>query len=1395
MVTTRRSKRKNRSIKQPSGTNCKKCNRNFIRLIQHLDGSPACKSHYETLEESTLNSSLLRRSSRNRNIENANESNRDIDENTIDNDTLNGESNLGPEIEYTIDNTDLLSIQNDDTYMNSAQSNMSNTNNDQGVNIGLVNQLESHIGNDNGSMHSNDDIIHDPYLSNSIENDVTSSSYQETSSNESKSPYDFSNIFDTLYSSRKTISFSQKQLVSLKLFEILHKSQAPMSLYKEIQDFMENSIPILMNIEKPYIISRSDLLNQMHKDIVFRGLNRKVPHSRTKRKYNNNDEINGTRIVNSLQSGNAQGQIEVDGDNNSSSTHRNAVVVNPQQNNIISKLEVIYQNQQLLQLNNTSLSFSMKATKSNIQLEGCEGTFPVTTFCLISSIVGLLQNPILMSESNTIYHHSLYNDPNNNALNPLDIYNDIHTSDWFKKTYTQVIHNNENSVEGSFVKPKKVLCPIIFFIDGVAVDSYGRMSLEPVSYTLGIFKRIVRNLPIAWRVLGYIPNTEKAYHIRYPSNKTGANLKKKHYQQILHHILQQMSVLQKKGGFIWKLPYYKEEIEVSSGKSIRTIEYRKINLVFETMVVIGDAPGNDQLCGRKKNYVPTKSMNTGACRDCCVTYRDCDDYKYKCKFLTREFICNVPPKVREQLSFYDVGLIAFDSLSFGYNKLGINSSTPPELLHVWYLGVVQFLIEYFLDRMTTKAKALLNKAVCNLAQNYSRQSDRFMPKISTFTSGVDKCKLTGKEKGYQLFIIYIVMTSSLFKEQIIAIDQSAQRRFKVHTITNSDGTKKRKKIFLNKVIDTHDKYNKWLRIFEKMISIGEWMSATNVILKNVLNDTIEVRLWSDTGVDNCNLSEDQTHMHTSNNTNEELSGVNQQEDEEEEDTIEVNEDNTTNGIFFQSPDTVHHTLHDSRVNILVETDDDVRYANNEIDEVIEHEEYNIEQSLPNDYLNDEDEDSTSYHIGGRLKRQSFAISKVEYGIRLFMKEVRNVVSKEDRVRLKTVKFHQLLHFPHYIKMFGSPANIDGSRPEAIGKETAKYPGRHTQHRSDTMNFQAGCRYFENTTIDLSFCIACSTGQFDNNRQNNWNTEYFTKSYVNKLKYKGQEESTIYSDNQTRSSTTEIDTHTVDRMSYNTDQNVVPSGSTVLDYSYLRDNNRPNQRNRNNYISLKEINVLKNNCLPANSTKSILSSYEKSYYKQIVKYFFDEKFLQKTMNAKGKIEVLSSLKINNTIFRGCLAFYGDKQWFDWIDVIWELSDEDEGVQVLPAKIVAFINGKRFMIDNGLLNETSFNSRYPKSEYWAIIQSAKKADGANVHVSKMSTHYSMEDTLQCIPIESIKDTAFVVPDNVLDDKRNNTTSFNSNTSKFEILESGTFVSFKSTNQWANIFLDFDEGSLGT
>ena len=55
--------------------------------------------------------------------------------------------------------------------------------------------------------------------------------------------------------------------------------------------------------------------------------------------------------------------------------------------------------------------------------------------------------------------------------------------------------------------------------------------------------------------------------------------------------------LKNKGGFMSKLSYYKEEVEVSCGKLKRIIKCPKFILELKTKVVIADGLGNNKLCG------------------------------------------------------------------------------------------------------------------------------------------------------------------------------------------------------------------------------------------------------------------------------------------------------------------------------------------------------------------------------------------------------------------------------------------------------------------------------------------------------------------------------------------------------------------------------------------------------------------------------------------------------------------------------------------------------------------------------------------------------------------------------------------------------------------------------
>ncbi len=67
-------------------------------------------------------------------------------------------------------------------------------------------------------------------------------------------------------------------------------------------------------------------------------------------------------------------------------------------------------------------------------------------------------------------------------------------------------HVYRNAYKNLCTCPNHVVCGIICYIDKLAMDRHGHLSLEPVYFTLSIFNQKTRNGPEAWRPLGYIPN-------------------------------------------------------------------------------------------------------------------------------------------------------------------------------------------------------------------------------------------------------------------------------------------------------------------------------------------------------------------------------------------------------------------------------------------------------------------------------------------------------------------------------------------------------------------------------------------------------------------------------------------------------------------------------------------------------------------------------------------------------------------------------------------------------------------------------------------------------------------------------------------------------------------------
>ena len=435
----------------------------------------------------------------------------------------------------------------------------------------------------------------------------------------------------------------------------------------------------------------------------------------------------------------------------------------------------------------------------------------VARFDMKSMIVSLLMDPLLMQEKNLLMFKKEYQQPHHSHHN--DTFGDIHTGYWFKNAHTHLCKNTND-----------ILCPIIMFIDGVGLDAMQRQSLEPVTFTLGIFNRNARNSELFWRLIGYIPNPEKHCNIKYdllPNNLNSDKVKKDHYQEMLSFILADLKQIQDEGGIRWKF---------KCGTTF--------NLKFPIMYIIGDAVGLDKLCNRNQNYSPRKNFMIGCCRDCNSVFEHCHKPEHQCQYHKQSYFSKMSTKLKQVLSFHSTTTNAFSQLCFGNSNSNAVDSSPPEPLHQWYLGVVKTTLEFFWDRLTRPAIKYIDIIVKGICTESHRQSDRNMPNIVNFCNGLMKDKTTGMEKENQLFVLYLALLPTMVRDKIIEIDKKSIARSKV---------KKDDTIIYDKLLDTSNKFDRWLRLFETMLSISSWLKQTEVPKSDVEN-SINVTLKKDTSI-------------------------------------------------------------------------------------------------------------------------------------------------------------------------------------------------------------------------------------------------------------------------------------------------------------------------------------------------------------------------------------------------------------------------------------------------------------------------------------------------------------------------------------------------------------------
>ena len=402
----------------------------------------------------------------------------------------------------------------------------------------------------------------------------------------------------------------------------------------------------------------------------------------------------------------------------------------------------------------------------------------VVTTDIDAIIVDMLSDKELTCHDNLIFKDGDIDDPFHWNLN--ENYGDFEQSGFYNNTVKEYITNRDT----------ELLVPICIYMDETTLDAFGKLSLHPVVMTLMIYNRKTRNLEMTWRTIGYLPNFNE---MKGTKNLTPEQ-KLNDFHYILRYILNGIEKLQSiKEGLDWEFEFP----EFPNKKYIRKLK-------FPISHIIGDAKGNDTLCGRFQSRVTTKYL----CRDCDVLTQESDDTQSKCNFFQYDILQAKTKDEMEELCFRKIEPYnAFESIWFGSNPYGLNGACPPDPLHQINKGIPQRLPNCFLkERLSINLVKQFDNHVSYICTHYRRQSDRDVPELRFFCKGVSEdSKLSGNENIGRLFAMYLTLLTRDFER--ICVGQKGRKPDKETPAT----------------IISQTEYNNWILVFEETLILVAWV--------------------------------------------------------------------------------------------------------------------------------------------------------------------------------------------------------------------------------------------------------------------------------------------------------------------------------------------------------------------------------------------------------------------------------------------------------------------------------------------------------------------------------------------------------------------------------------------
>ena len=433
-----------------------------------------------------------------------------------------------------------------------------------------------------------------------------------------------------------------------------------------------------------------------------------------------------------------------------------------------------------------SFSSQMKPSVKVLRLPS-GNTVEVVVCSFKAQLVSLLTDQNLMRTENL-----LLDSRNPFGEVPDGILSELNTGWWHKETRLEICTDLN----------RHILLPIVVFLDASNVDKNGRLQVNPMTFTLGIFKRSVRNQAAAWRTMGYVDD-----QLHYLDPDVRKSMDKSSKAQDVHAIisliLEEFKEIQgPDGGFAWSLE----------------LDSRKFDVVFKVavQVIIGDCKGNDLLCGRFGSH----SLNVKRlCRDCDVLTLSGDDCNHLCTYITRDHTENQSKDEMRDLSFHWIKN-AFTDVYFGARNLGVTQVTPPEPLHGFRLGICKYLFEGFQNQCPKETMTLINYTAMRLSKYSCRSSVRNLPDLQSFRrKGVSKCNtLSGDEQYARVFCIYLTLLVPEVLESL-----STANRFESRTFTNDDGSEYKRNVNIGPM--GFVKAKNWLKLLSLTVCLNSWIMS------------------------------------------------------------------------------------------------------------------------------------------------------------------------------------------------------------------------------------------------------------------------------------------------------------------------------------------------------------------------------------------------------------------------------------------------------------------------------------------------------------------------------------------------------------------------------------------